>query len=676
MSRELWLDKATVCKVTGWSVRTVEHKAKLGELPSRASSKRGRNGKHEREFAASSLPGDVQAKLMQHRLAESHIPETQMAVIPHPETHADRQISLFISPPAISDEVRVSLSVQQNELAQRRLEAISPMIEFRKKSNGYKPVVKLGDGREIRNLDSLAVYIAAQHKISRATLWTWYSRFKEKGFLGLADDVRSDKGLSRFFVDYPKLAEMAQAKYLVEKLSVKRVHEVLERQCTEQKIDAPCYNTVRAYLSSQIPQPVSIMAREGETEFHKKCAPYILPNYASMLPSDEWVCDHAKHDVWVLNDCLAGEQRYAPIRPYVTAIIDMRTRALLSAVWCINPSSQTISTALRQAIVRHGIPKKFYVDNGKDFLSNVISGVLAQLEISAMHCIPRHPQSKNIERFFGTMHERFDSLWGDAYCGTSPSDRPEACDDLRREHEKLVKTGQAHKSRIKPASNFIALCQAWMENDYNFSPHGGRGMKDKATGDFAAPMEMFDKLLPKENRRFLKDTNSPHALEALFWKVEPRVVSEGGCVTIGDERYQPADAGSYGALFEQIARKILVARDPHDMGNALALDMDRKLIGYLQCQRLVARGPVAEEDIKQGMRMQRAARRVTRDYLNSLTGRYETELDRMRRNSGRMPAERGLPAPPEVMPPLRKVVGLPEPVFVGDMVKNFLEEAD
>jgi hypothetical protein len=196
-----------------------------------------------------------------------------------------------------------------------------------------------------------------------------------------------------------------------------------------------------------------------------------------------------------------------------------------------------------------------------------------------------------------------------------------------------------------------------MELEYNHAPHGGRGMKDARTGEFAAPVAMFEELLPKEKRRHIEQTESPHALDALFWKVEDRIVSEGGCVTIGNERYAPADAQSYGAMFLQIERRILIARDPHDMGTALALDLDRKLIGYLQCQRLIARGKVAEDDIKQGMRMQRRASRAAKEYVNSLTGRYETEIDGMRRNSMRIQAQRGLPSPPEVMPPLRKVVG-------------------
>jgi transposase InsO family protein len=677
MSRELWLDKATVCKVTGWSVRTVEHKAKLGELASRASQKRGRNGKAEREFAASSLPGEVQAKLMQHRLAQSHIPETQMAIIPHPETHADRQISMFISPPAISDDVRVALSTEQNEIAQRRLEAISPMLEFCKKSNGYKPVVKLGDGREIRNLDSLAAYVAGQRNISRTTLWTWYSRFKEKGFPGLADDVRSDKGLSRFFVDYPRLAELAQAKYLAENLSVKRVHEVLARECGEAtpKIDAPCYNTVRAYLSNQIPKPISIMAREGERQHHERCAPFLITDFKSVRANQIWISDHCKHDVWVRNDFFSGLPQHAALRPWVTAIVDMRTRKCMGAVWCANPSSHSISSALRIAIQAWGIPDTFYIDNGKDYasigridFSPEASGVLAQLGIEPQYCIPKHPQSKLIERWFGTMHERFDKLWHPFYCGSSPATRGEECDLALKEHTKILKEGRAHSSPLPAASEFVVMCKDWIE-EYNVHHlHTGRNMDGKT------PDELFEELLPPEKRRMIEASKSPQALNALFWKVERRRVSEGGCVTIDSQRYEPADPDSGGRLYMEIEKDILIARDPNDLGEALALDLDRRLIGRLQCQKLIARGPISRDDVRAGMRKQREARRAVKSYIEFIGGGHETELDKLRRNSGRMPAERGLPAPPEVMPPLRKVVGLAEPVFIEDMVREFMEK--
>jgi transposase InsO family protein len=672
MSRELWLDKETVMRVTGWPERTVRHKAATGELHSRPSSKRGRNGKTEREYAARSLPGEVQLKLAQDRIAQSHIPQSKLSIVPHPETHADRQISLFISPPAISEDVRLALSKEQNELAQRRLEAISPMLEFRKKSNGYKAVVRLDDGREIRNLESLSQYLAEQNKVSRGTIWTWYSRFNEKGFPGLADDTRSDKGLSRYFRENPQMAEFAQAKYLVESLSVKRVHESLARECDERKIEAPHYDTVRSYLNS-LPRAIAVMAREGETQFHNRFAPFLITDFKSVRPNQIWVSDHVKHDAWVRNDFFAGLPANAPLRPWMTAIIDMRTRKCMGAVWAATPSSHTISSALRVAIQQWGIPETFYIDNGKDYeaigridFSPEASGVLARLGIEPQYCIPKHPQSKLIERWFGTVHERFDKLWHPFYCGPSPAKRPESCDQQLKEHARAMKLGRPNDSNLPLASDFVALCGDWIEEFNAYHQHSGQEMKGRS------PDDVYEELLPEAKRRKIEQSDSPDALNQLFWQRDKRRVMEGGCVQLFNQRYEPADANSAALLYMQIEKDIIVACDPANLGEALALDLDNYPIGRLRCQKMIARGPVSREDVRAGMRMQRRARRVVKDYVDQLSGRHITELERMRRNSVRLPAEVALPAATEVMPPLKRVVGLPEHVHVEDIVRNFM----
>jgi hypothetical protein len=96
------------------------------------------------------------------------------------------------------------------------------------------------------------------------------------------------------------------------------------------------------------------------------------------------------------------------------------------AAWLATPSSHTISSALRVGIESFGIPQILYVDNGKDYekvgridFSPECSGVLVRLGIEGQYCLPRHPQSKLIESWFGTVRKRFDCLWP-SYCGPGP----------------------------------------------------------------------------------------------------------------------------------------------------------------------------------------------------------------------------------------------------------------
>lgn len=677
-SRELWFEQREFLRRSGFSLRTLQRMVREKQIRIRRAGTRSRNGRDIVQYAASSLPPSAQKFLMQERIARSHIPETQMSVRPHPQTHADRQISMFISPPAIPEDVRIALSSEQNEVAQQRLEVISPMLEFLKKSNGYKPTVHLQDGRDLLTLGAIVEYICEQRKISERTVWRWYSRFKQHGFPALADDIRADKGTSRIFQQAPSAAQFAQAKYLGERLSVRRVYQILLGEWPKltpgAQIKAPSYEVLRRFLNA-LPSPVTIMAREGERQHHERCAPYLLTDFKSVRANQIWISDHCKHDVWVRNDFFSGLPQNAALRPWITAIVDMRTRKCMGAVWCANPSSHSISSALRIAIKAWGIPDTFYIDNGKDYasigridMSPEASGVLAQLGIEPQYCIPKHPQSKLIERWFGTMHERFDKLWHPFYCGSSSATRGENCDLALKEHSKLLKEGRAHSSPLPSASEFVAMCKDWIQEYNAHHLHSGRDMSGKT------PNELFEELLPPEKRRMIEGSTSPQALNALFWKIERRRVSEGGCVTIDGHRYEPADPDSGGRLYIEIEKDILIARDPNDLGEALALDLDRRLIGRLQCQKLIARGPVSRDDVRAGMRKQREARRAVKSYIEFIAGSHETELDKLRSSSARMPAKRGLPAPPEVMPPMRKVVGLPERLFVGDMVREFMEK--
>jgi putative transposase len=82
------------------------------------------------------------------------------------------------------------------------------------------------------------------------------------------------------------------------------------------------------------------------------------------VPNQIWVSDHGQHDVWVRNDLFSGISTNAALRPWLTAMIDMRSRKIVGTAWSATPSSHTISSALRVGIESFGIPQILYVDNG------------------------------------------------------------------------------------------------------------------------------------------------------------------------------------------------------------------------------------------------------------------------------------------------------------------------
>jgi putative transposase len=374
------------------------------------------------------------------------------------------------------------------------------------------------------------------------------------------------------------------------------------------------------------------------------------------------------------NDMFAGVSANAAVRPWLTAVIDMRSRKIVGTAWSATPSSHTISSALRVAIEGFGIPASLLIDNGRDYekigridFSPECSGVLVRLGIQPQYCLPRHPQSKLIESWFATVRKRFDCLWP-SYCGASPKDRPEPCVDALKEHQAFLK-GKRKSSPLPTASEFIATARQWIA-DYNSQhPHSGRGMQGRT------PDEVFDELLPPGQRSLVE---SPEALYALFWDRQRRRVSEGGCVQLYGERYEPADGESLARLFLEIERSVLVACDPANLGEAIALDLDGRFLGRLRAQKLLTRGPVSHEDIRASMQIRRTARKAVADYVDGLSrirarAGDRTEIAQLQSRAG-MLRQQSMPPPPALLRP-QDLQTSAEAGFIDDIVRE-LKEAE
>lgn len=669
-ARSVWLDQRTVEQVTGWSVRTILSKAKSNKLRwrYRPGLERGRNGRRVREFCAWSLPAEAQAKFgqfIQARMA-ARKPEEPLSLVPDAASH-NSQITLFPLAPKFPARQRTALPPEQREQADHRLEVIKALLDFKQRTNGHRPTFRCQDGRNIRTLAELAGYVAEQRETSPATVWRWYCRFQKLGYPGLADEPRRDKGESRFFAAHPEIAALARQKYLNERLSVQLVYETIKARCNG---DTPGYSTVLHFLKT-LPGPIVTLARDGERAFGEKCAPFLCRDFGSIRPNQVWVSDHGVHDVWVRNDeYFPGVPTNAAIRVWLTAIEDMRTRKIVGATWCATPSSHTIGSALRQALLRYGAPETFYMDNGKEFLkvgridfSPETLGILHRLDIKPQYCLPKHPQSKLIESWFRTVRTRFDMTYRPFWCGNKPSNRPDECAEVLKEHEALVKAGRGERSPLLPASQFVREARFFVEQQYNAEfRHSGRGMSDRR------PNEVFDELLPADARRPVDAST----LDVLLWDREKRTVSEGGCIELFGTRYEPADQESGSTLFLEIGHAIMVCCDPDNLGEAVALDLDGHFLGRLRSQKLIAHGPTSHQDIKASMVLRRRLLRATRECLD-LVGFHAasvgdmTETQRRRLRAGEAPRRAGLS--PRQLP--ARGASSAQPAYIDDVVAEF-----
>jgi hypothetical protein len=169
---------------------------------------------------------------------------------------------------------------------------------------------------------------------------------------------------------------------------------------------------------------------------------------------------------------------------------------------------------------------------------------------------------------------------------------------------------------------------------------------------------------------------SPEVLYALFWDRQRRKVSEGGCVQLYGERYEPADGESLAKLFLEIERNVLVACDPANLGEAIALDLDGRFLGRLRAQKLITRGPVSHEDIRASMKIRHTARKAIADYVTGLSGIRARAGDRTEiahlQDRTEMPSETySSPQLASIRPQDLRTAA--NPAFIDDIVRELTE---
>ncbi len=147
-------------------------------------------------------------------------------------------------------------------------------------------------------------------------------------------------------------------------------------------------------------------------------------NSGAVAAGQIFVGDHHMFNCWVWN-------RGRWVRPWITAWGDFRSRAIVGFYITEAPNQTTIMRAFKRAIEIYGPPDSVKIDNGKDYDSEMwtgitkakrralkkgyldemlVAGIYAMMDIGVSFAIPYHPQSKPVERFFDTMDRQMDDF--------------------------------------------------------------------------------------------------------------------------------------------------------------------------------------------------------------------------------------------------------------------------
>lgn len=234
----------------------------------------------------------------------------------------------------------------------------------------------------------------------------------------------------------------------------------------------PSEVTFRRRIEKDVAYAVKTLLRDGEKAFSDRCSPYIMRMYDNLEANDCWIADNHTLDIQSLDD------KNKPHRLYLTAFLDAKSGVMTGWNITESPDSQSTILALRHGIMRFGIPKCIYVDNGREFLTHDIGGkghrthgkkgeeqsepptILKRLGIEMRNAIVRNAKAKPIERTFYTTKNQFSKLFL-GFCGGTILERKES---LKRR----IKDGKLPRDY-----EIREIFDVWIDGEYNLQDYGG-----------------------------------------------------------------------------------------------------------------------------------------------------------------------------------------------------------
>ena len=226
-------------------------------------------------------------------------------------------------------------------------------------------------------------------RIGTNTLRDWISRYLAgRGKLeSLYPKDRADKGCPRS-INEETAANLVQLRQEMPKDTVAMVIQTMEERDLVTPGCRLAPTNVWRFLTQHGLMPKA------------QAAPVDRRKFEAELPNDIWQSD-VMHGPKVL---VNGRHR----KTYMIAFIDDHSRLIPFAAFYLSENLDSFLDAFEQALLKRGLPRKLYVDNGSAYRSRLLEHICASLAIALIHAKPYQPQGKGkIERFNRTTRMQF-----------------------------------------------------------------------------------------------------------------------------------------------------------------------------------------------------------------------------------------------------------------------------
>jgi putative transposase len=221
------------------------------------------------------------------------------------------------------------------------------------------------------------------------TLEDWWYAYRKGGFAALVPAPRSDQGQSRAL-------DEATAAWVLEQVSQNPTVplKVLYAHWQQSGRALPSLSVLYRYLRRQGMDRKALRSGRLETG----------PTKAFEAPqvNDLWMVDFSPGPMLSVH----GQARSTQL----CVLVDDHSRLIPFAAYYPQADTEAFHHAFKEAVLRRGLPRKLYTDNGKPFINAHSHLVCAQLGVRLLHCKPYHSWSKGkCERLIQSIQQGFET---------------------------------------------------------------------------------------------------------------------------------------------------------------------------------------------------------------------------------------------------------------------------
>jgi hypothetical protein len=392
----------------------------------------------------------------------------------------------------------------------------------------------------------------------------------------------------------------------------------------------PSIKTVARYIKFLMGQrgaeSARFLAANGTREWKNKRMMKGKRDATSLQVMEYVVGDEHTFDFWV--QWTAPNGKIKAVRPKLVAWLDMRSRAIIGDVACVNANSQTLKESLVKMIYSNpgGVPHILHVDNGKDYTAKAMTGqnrkhrkidldfafdsetvgFYQSIGIQEVgRSLPYQPWDKPIERFFSTVCSKF-SKWFESYTGTLTGSKTYA--KRQKDIDQMLERGE-----LLTMEEFFEVWTEWKNTKYHTRKH--RGLSD-AGEKWVTPIEMFE-----NGPRYEKAAPPREYAAMLLMKAATARVTNQGINKFGT-LYTDTELAYY------VNQKVNIKWDIDNVTKLYVYDMDGKKICEAVSAELLAFGPhCSQAALEKHLRDQKRNEREVREYLEERVRPYELRLE-------------------------------------------------